>query len=1323
MPSSKKEQIKKPKSIPMRVFILILFLLTPVAINAQIYINEISPTNLNANPDQDGDYPDWIELYNAGASAVNLSGYKISDDDEPKWSLPGYSLPANSRATIFCSGKNRPAPPLPGPSVNHWETVFKDNHSFKYLVPTSPVPATWKTIGFADGSWQTGNSGFGYGDGDDNTTVPSGTISVYLRKTFNVIDKTKLVQAILSVDYDDGFVAYLNGTEIYRSEGMNGNISYITTCDIDHEAALYAGDLPFQINIDPTAWDTLLVNGTNVIAISVHNFNSTSTDLTMRPFLHVGISDGSTLYSSNPTWFHGPGIIPTQWHTNFKLDATEKLVLWDNTGTVIDSITYGKIEAGHVRARIPDGGGWCYSSTPTHLASNTGTCYPGYSAQPTFSPDAGFYTSAQNISISANAGATIRYTTNGSYPSGSSSIYATPINVTTNKIIKARAYETGKLPSPISFASIFIGQTTQLPVISISAPNTDLFNDGGGGPGIYDNTPYGGGLEPILCHLEYFGANKNRIFAHPTGIAVAGNYSTTFPQKGLQFTNDEEFNSPDNFDYPVFGQDKPYIERYHSFRLRNGDNDYYRARMRDVIVNRMALYGHATAAGYVNVSSFINGAYWGHYTARERLDRYFLRDNYGMDPDEVDMVKCHVGSYSAEAGNMREYNSLYEFLLTNNMANASNYALAKEKINIENWVDYMITEIYFANHDWIPMYHNNMRCFRERKPNAKWNYLLWDCAFSQDNGGQSCTGCDVLNIVLTNNSTRLGQMFNSLIDNTEFKNYFINRFADVMNYVYSHQRIMTCIDENTDAMISEMDAHGARWNTNNAAAVLNEVQYIKDFHQNRKAAQRNQIVNNFNLPKQVTITIQANPDEAGYVKISTIIPTQQPWAGFYFDGVPITFVAVANPGYQFTNWSANGFIDDVNNRIFTNTITANTTFTANFTGSAIPNPVVISELNFNSDSTRSAGDWLELHNPSSVYIDVSDWMLKDEKWYNRFVIPGGTIIPPGGYLVLAEDLTKFSAQHPTITNVVGMFDFDFSNKGEQLYVMNFLGDTIINLIYNDAMPWPPAADGYGTTMERVFPVLDHNLPAAWFDGCTSGSPGTAFFPCPEQVIFNEINYKSPATPDASDWIELYNRSGTPVDISGWKFADEDNDAEYVIPSGTILPANGFLAIYSNLTKFDGVHPGINNKSGPFNFGLSGDGEVIRLYDASGKLYLTMFYNDTAPWPITPDGQGPTLELRASNYHLNDGNSWAASCGYGTPGAVNDAEQFNSIPIYGELDPCGNGAYLYNIDPIAGATYNWYAVGGTVVQGQGTNKVVVQWNNGQTGQINVIIGLP
>ena len=122
------------------------------------------------------------------------------------------------------------------------------------------------------------------------------------------------------------------------------------------------------------------------------------------------------------------------------------------------------------------------------------------------------------------------------------------------------------------------------------------------------------------------------------------------------------------------------ILKEHTDRRRNGDNTSYRARMRDVIIKRMALYGNATAAGYVNVSSFINGAYSGHYTARERLDRYFLRDNYGMDPDEVDMVKCHVGSYSAEAGNMREYNSLYEFLLTNNMANASNYALAKEKI-------------------------------------------------------------------------------------------------------------------------------------------------------------------------------------------------------------------------------------------------------------------------------------------------------------------------------------------------------------------------------------------------------------------------------------------------------------------------------------------------------------------------------------------------------------------------------------------------------------------------------------------------------------------
>jgi hypothetical protein len=154
-------------------------------------------------------------------------------------------------------------------SVNHWETIVQTGDNCKYYIPKSNIGSSWKAKDFSDGGWITAQSGVGYGDGDDNTTISNGVNSIYIRYSFNIENKAKISSLILDMDYDDGFIAYLNGTEVARD-----NVSNPVTWNMKlrglHEAALYKGERPERFSISSFK-DELLVNGKNVLAIVVHH--------------------------------------------------------------------------------------------------------------------------------------------------------------------------------------------------------------------------------------------------------------------------------------------------------------------------------------------------------------------------------------------------------------------------------------------------------------------------------------------------------------------------------------------------------------------------------------------------------------------------------------------------------------------------------------------------------------------------------------------------------------------------------------------------------------------------------------------------------------------------------------------------------------------------------------------------------------------------------------------------------------------------------------------------------------------------------------------
>ncbi len=173
------------------------------------------------------------------------------------------------------------------------------------------------------------------------------------------------------------------------------------------------------------------------------------------------------------------------------------------------------------------------------------------------------------------------------------------------------------------------------------------------------------------------------------------------------------------------------------------------------------------------------------------------------------------------------------------------------------------------------------------------------------------------------------------------------------------------------------------------------------------------------------------------------------------------------------------------------------------------------------------------------------------------------------------------------------------------------------------------------------------------------------------IVINEINYKDAPDFEVKDWIELYNNSGETVNLSDWVFKDSDDLHEFIIPSGTTMLPNSYLVLVQNLADFQSHFSSVSPVLGDFEFGLSGGGELIRLFDNNEVLIDYVEYDDEDPWPTLPDGNGPTLELIDPNLDNTLASSWDAcqinGFNHGTPGILNSdcslgVEEFNEVLV-------------------------------------------------------------
>ncbi len=185
---------------------------------------------------------------------------------------------------------------------SHWESIILAGNQWRYLPATSSPPADWYIPAFNDSSWSIGPGGFGYGDDDDSTVIPP-VNSVYLRINFQLEDKSIVEQLLLDIDYDDAFIAYLNGNEVARSYNVSDDPPlYNSSLTEWHEAAMYLGGQPERHEIPLNT----LINGKNTLAVQILNYSIESSDLTGQVFLNAKINSPDILFNNIPEWFNEP---------------------------------------------------------------------------------------------------------------------------------------------------------------------------------------------------------------------------------------------------------------------------------------------------------------------------------------------------------------------------------------------------------------------------------------------------------------------------------------------------------------------------------------------------------------------------------------------------------------------------------------------------------------------------------------------------------------------------------------------------------------------------------------------------------------------------------------------------------------------------------------------------------------------------------------------------------------------------------------------------------------------------------------------------------
>ncbi len=790
---------------------------------------------------------------------------------------------------------------------------------------------------------------------------------------------------------------------------------------------------------------------------------------------------------------------PTHIDAKLSADGEDVGLFAPDGSTLIDGLTYGAQTVDVSFGRSSDGANdFVFFNSPTPGAANF-TSGGAQAQPPTADTAGGLFSGSVSVGLtSPTPGATIYYTTDGSEPDASDNVYNGSLQFFQPTALRAVAVFNGGIPSEIMTENYLVNVNHAFPVVALTVEPDDFF----GPEGVY--TLFEEDIE-VNVNVEFFDTDGTTGFNQVVETEINGVSTAGFGQKSLALKAKGSLGDA-TMSYQIFPDSD--FEEYRSLILRNSGNDYFNTYFRDALASSLVadiddtddiitpplIYGQ----NYRPVIAYINGEYTGIYNLRERSDKRYIRANFGLDDDEIDLIE---NESEVKEGDIEAWNELQNELASTDYADADNFAQLAEKVDVDAYLDNMVFNLYIDNQDYPG---NNNRRFRERTADGKWRWLTydldfsmglyttegWDTGYAFDNSLERWMNPTAFNWPNPEWSTRL---FTNLLENEGWRTRLINRTADQMNILYRPERITERIDAYYETYQPEFTQHNNQWgNLWNQAA---SAQKMKNFVNDRPAFVLDMYEAAFaEITGNTQLTVNAVPANGGSVRLSTLNLRQEflPWSGVYFTGVNIPVTAIPEPGFVLDFWSGAAAGNDSEIDI---NLGGAANLTAHFTQGSTQNiGVVINEINYNSADESNSGDWIEFHNPTGQTADISGWYLRDEE-DDYFVFPQNTFLPAGGFLVLVEDLNEFTAIYPGVSNIAGEFGdnspfgkMKLSNGGENLELYNAAQTVIDAVNYDDSAPWPEAADGDGPTLQLTDPTSDNANAQSW-TACAA-TPGT-----------------------------------------------------------------------------------------------------------------------------------------------------------------------------------------------------------------------------------------
>ena len=651
-------------------------------------------------------------------------------------------------------------------------------------------------------------------------------------------------------------------------------------------------------------------------------------------------------------------------------------------------------------------------------------------------------------------------------------------------IIRYKAFKPGFAPSETVTQTFIIDESGtdlySVPIVSIAMDYTDIFSDSEGiyVYGDHEDGNYeqkGRDWERIMS-LEYIDEEGELAFTQDCRTRIHGGGSRHAPKKSFRIY--AETGDIKNFDYQFFEDTE--LKKFKRILLKAGGHrpDCF---PRDDLGNMITKGINVDQQHFRHVIVFINGEYWGIHSIKERMDVYFLQNLYGIDDNDITLLDQEYDIQGAgHPSDSAKMKNLENFVDVNDMNDPANYKYVTDRIDVDNYIDYMCAEIFLSNEDWV---YSNVNIWRKNGPydsskpagqDGKFRWAVYDLdgAF----GGSCANAFYTVNTLAaatieTGEFSSYSRFFRGMLGSDAFKIKFINRMGDLTNSWFKSSVVHQKMDSIYTMITPEVYENALRWRYPSFASNLedrysevpsidrwNELfDLLHIFASRRQRKVREHIIEKWGYGDTNKVTINVNDVDMGRVQVNSILINKNlpgvpdglyPWVGDYIDGVPLPLIAVPLPGYRFVEWQETGETND--------TITWNPDGDANYTAifeadddfqDILINEVMPSNSDYSEDNFGDNDDWLELFNPNDYAVNLSGSILKRDN--NEWTIPNGFVIPANGYMLFWHDNETYQGDNHV--------SFKLSNIIDTVFLYSPQGTEMDQLKY----PVTPSDNSYG----------------------------------------------------------------------------------------------------------------------------------------------------------------------------------------------------------------------------------------------------------------------